>query len=57
MNNGSIRDQIDAQFARTAHSVWHSDWKIIISVGILFAFRAALSGRKSEKPRRRARRH
>jgi hypothetical protein len=56
MNNGTNRDQIDAQFVRTAHSVWHTDWKIIIGVGILFAFKAALSGWKSAKPRRRTRR-
>jgi len=56
MKNGGNGDQIGAQLARTGHEVWHSDWKIIIGVGILFVLESTLSGWKSAKPRRRTRR-
>jgi hypothetical protein len=57
MKHESESNQIGAIFSRTGHSVWHQDWKLIVSAFILLIFDAAVSGWKSGKSGRRTRRY
>lgn len=52
MKNGISSNQVNALFARTGHSVWHHDWKIIIGVITLFVVDVAWIGWKGASPRR-----
>ena len=57
MKSANDNNQISAIFARTGHSVWHHDWKIIVGVGVLFVLKAAWDGWRCATPRRRSRRY